>query len=123
MDKINYYLSGLEDMDKVIVFLREESSSVCHAKKMVFRREEVSQFPAGEILKVDGYISRFENDLREDYILINIPDVWFRDEGERNSCHGEDYDLVFLPKLAVKSISSSVEAMLKRFAKELKHEV
>jgi len=120
MDKVNYFLSGLEDMDKVIVFLREESISVCHAKKMIFRREEVSQFPACEILKVDGYISRFPNDLREDYILINIPDVWFRNEGGRSACLGEDYDLVFLPKLAVKSLSTSMETMLKRFVKEMK---
>ena len=120
MDKINYCLSGLEDMDKVIVFLREGCAAICHAKKMIFRREEINQYPACEILKIDGYISRFENDLHEDYILINIPDVWFRNE---ETCHGEDYDLVFLPKLAVESLSSSVETMLKRFAKELKHEV
>jgi hypothetical protein len=123
MDKINYLLSGLDDMDKVIVFLNEKCPSICHAKKMIFRKEEVSQFPACEIFKIDGYISRFENDIKEDYILLNVPDVWFWDEGGKNVGREEDYDLVFLPKNAVKSISSSLETILKRFLREMKHEV
>ena len=39
--------------------------------KMIFRKEEVNQYHASDIIKIDGYISRFENDLREDYILSN----------------------------------------------------
>ena len=123
MDKINYILSGLDDMDKVIVFLRSDCKRICHTKKMVFRKEEINQFPAGEICKIDGYISRFENDLNEDYILLNVPDVWFRGDREGTSGREEDFDLVFLPKEAVLSMSAALETMLKRFVKEMKHEV
>ncbi|MDR2733054.1 MAG: hypothetical protein LBC99_00245 [Spirochaetota bacterium] len=122
MDKINYFLSGLDDMDKVIILLNEEDDSICVAKKMILQREEVSRFPACEIAKLDGYISRFENDLEEDYILLNVPDVWFRSDGGKTACREEDYDLVFLPKSAVKSIFSSLETIVKRFIEELKQE-
>ena len=123
MDKINYMLSGFDDMDKVIIFLHEKSTDLCHAKKMIFRKEEDSQFPACEIFKIDGYISRFENDLKEEYILLNVPDVWFWDNSGKNIGREEDYDLVFLPKLAVKSMSLSLETILKRFVREMKQEV
>jgi len=123
MDKTNYFLSGLEDMDKVIVFLHRDCTSVCRAKKMIFRKEENSRFPSCEIFKIEGYISRFKNDLEEDYILLNIPDVWFWEERKGNTHREEDYDLILLPKNAVKSISVSMETVLKHFVKELKHEV
>lgn len=119
MDRINYLLSGLDDMDKVIIFLRQESTRICHTKKMIFRKEEINQFPATEIVKIDGYISRFENDLREDYVLLNVPDVWFRDTAGTGPAREEDFDLVFLPKDAIDTITPSVETILKRFLKEM----
>ena len=123
MDKTNYFLSGLNDMDKVIVFLKRESDSVCHTKKMIFRKEELNTFKATEIFKVDGYISRFEGDLKEDYILLNVPDIWFWDVDQKNISREEDFDLVFIPKAAVESVSHTLETMIKRFVKEMKHEV
>jgi len=65
---------------------------------------------------VEGYIGRFASDLCEDYILINIPDVWFREAHQ-----SEDYDLIVLPKIAVKSISISITTLLKRLENEMKH--
>jgi len=123
MDKTNYFLSGLNDMDKVIVFLERECTEVCHTKKMIFRKEEVNTFNAREIFKIDGYISRFEDDLKEDYILLNVPDIWFWDTDQKNISREEDFDLVFIPKKAVASISNTLETIIKRFVKELKHEV
>ena len=123
MDKINYILSGLDDMDKVIVFIKKDSKLNCHTKKMIFRKEEVNQFNANEIFKVDGYISRFENDLKEDYILLNVPDIWFWDVNQTSISREEDFDLVFLPKHAISAINPALETILKRFVKELKHEV
>lgn len=123
MDKLNYILSGLDDMDKVIIFLRDDCKRICHTKKMVFRKEEINQFPANEIFKLDGYVSRFENDLKEDYILLNVPDVWFREEADGTNGREEDFDLVFLPKDAVLSLAPALETILKRFVKEMKHEV
>lgn len=123
MDKTNYFLSGLSDMDKVIVFLDKASTETCHTKKMIFRKEEVNTFKAGEIFKIDGYISRFDGDLGEDYILLNVPDIWFWDEERKNISREEDFDLVFIPKAAVLSISNALETIVKRFVKELKHEV
>lgn len=118
MDKINYLLSGLDDMDKVIVFLRYESTRICHTKKMIFQQEEINQFPASDLIKIDGYINRFENDLCEDYLLLNVPDVWFRDSDGTGSIHEEDFDIIFLPKDAVETIIPSVETVLKRLLKE-----
>ncbi|HPH02177.1 MAG TPA: hypothetical protein PLM00_07595 [Spirochaetota bacterium] len=119
MDRINYLLSGLDDMDKVVIFVRQDCNRICHTKKMIFRKEEVNQYHASDIIKIDGYISRFENDLREDYILLNVPDVWFRDSLGIDPAREEDFDLVFLPKEAIESISPSVETILKRFLKEM----
>ena len=83
---------------------------------MIFRKEEINQFQAADIVKIDGYISRFENDLREDYILLNVPDVWFRILPEAVPLVKRIFDLVFLPKDAIESISPSVETtILKRF--------
>ena len=123
MDKINYTLSGFEDMDKVIVFLDKKSSLSCHTKKMIFRKEEINQFTSREIFKVDGYISRFADDLKEVYILLNVPDVWFWDENQKNISKEEDFDLVFIPKLAVRKIQPAVETIIKKFVKELKYEM
>lgn len=123
MDQINYMLSGLDDMDKIIVFLRKDSKLPCHTKKMIFRREEVNQFYANEIFKIDGYISRFEKDLEEDYILLNVPDIWFWDMEQSNISREEDFDLVFIPKPSILSINPALETIIKRFVKELKYEV
>lgn len=120
MDKTNYLLSGLEDMDKVIVFLNRESSGECHTRKMVFRREEKNTFHADEIFKIDGYISRFDNDLHEDYLLLNVPDVWFWDHDHSAISREEDFDLIFIPKQAVGTIRPALETVLKRFVKEMK---
>ena len=123
MDKTNYFLSGLNDMDKVIVFLEKTSDAVCHTKKMIFRKEEVNTFKASEIFKIDGYISRFEEDLKEEYILLNVPDIWFWDVNQENISREEDFDLVFIPKSAIAGISNTLETIIRRFVKELKHEV
>lgn len=123
MDKINYNLSGFNDMDKVIVFLKKRSKLVCHTKKMIFRKEEVNQFTAREIFKVDGYISRYENDLEDEHILLNVPDIWFWDVDQKAISREEDFDLVFVPKLAIARIQPSVETVIHRFVKELKYEV
>lgn len=119
MDRINYLLSGLDDMDKVIISLKKDNHRICHTKKMIFRKEEINQFPSSEISKIDGYISRFENDLREEYILLNVPDVWFRNQDGLASAREEDFDLIFLPKDAIDNISPSIETILKRFLKEM----
>jgi len=123
MNKTNYFLSGLNDMDKIIVFLNRESDAVCHTKKMIFRREEINIFKSAEIFKIDGYISRFEGDLKADYILLNVPDIWFWDIDQKNISREEDFDLVFVPKAAVDNIAPTLETVIKRFVKEMKHEV
>jgi hypothetical protein len=123
MDKINYLLSGLEDMDKVIVFLKKDAGQECQTRKMIFRKEETGRFPGREIFKVDGYISRFDSDLHEDFILLNVPDIWFWNEDQSNVGREEDYDMVFIPKKAVQSIHPTLETIIKRFVKELKYEV
>lgn len=120
MDKTNYLLSGLEDMDKVIVFLNRESGEECHTRKMVFRKEEKATFQATEIFKIDGYISRFDNDLQENYLLLNVPDVWFWNDGHTGIAREEDFDLIFIPKQAVGTIKPALETVLKRFVKEMK---
>lgn len=122
MERINYILSELEDMDKVIVFLRRDAEAACHTKKMIFRKEETNQYQAGEIFKIDGYLSRFDGDLKEDYLLLNVPDVWFWDVDRKHVQREEDFDLMFVPKDAVQAVNPALETMLKRLVKELKQE-
>ena len=122
MDKINFLLSELEDMDKIIVFLNKESVVPCHTKKMIFRKEEINQFESKEIFKIDGYISRFDTDIDEDYILLNVPDIWFWDMDQKNISREEDFDLVFVPKHSILSIHTALETTIKRLVIELKCE-
>ncbi|MCK4908159.1 MAG: hypothetical protein KAS64_11440 [Spirochaetes bacterium] len=122
MDKINFLLSELEDMDKIIVFLNKESVVPCHTKKMIFRKEEINQFESKEIFKIDGYISRFDTDIDEDYILLNVPDIWFWDMDQKNISREEDFDLVFVPKHSILSIHTALETTIKRLVTELKCE-
>ena len=122
MDKINFLLSELEDMDKIIVFLNKDSVVPCHTKKMIFRKEEINQFESKEIFKIDGYISRFDTDIDEDYILLNVPDIWFWDMDQKNISREEDFDLVFVPKHSILSIHTALETTIKRLVIELKCE-
>jgi len=123
MNETNYTISELKDMDKVIIFLEKDCTYSCHTKKMVFRKEEIREFRTNEIYKIDGYISRFKNDLQEDFIVINIPDMWFWDNKQKKIEREEDFDLSFIPKQAIKSIKPALETVLKKFVTEQKHRI
>ncbi len=123
MNETNYTISELKDMDKVIIFLKKDCPVKCHTKKMVFRKEEIREFRTNEIFKIDGYISRFKNDLKENFIIINVPDMWFWDEKQIKIEREEDFDLSFIPKRAIKSIKPALETVLKRFVKEQTHRI
>lgn len=123
MDATNYTISDLKDMDKVIIFLEKNCHQKCHTKKMVFRKEEIREFDTSRIYKIDGYISRFKNDLQEKFVIINVPDMWFWDKKQEKIEQEEDFDLSFIPKEAIKSINPALETVLKKFVAEQKQRI